>query len=157
MDKIDKDILNIIQTGFPMDTQPYALIGEKVGITEDEAFKRVVNLKESDIIRRIGATFDSKKLHFKSTLCATKVPEEKIEEVAKIVNRYPEVTHNYQRNHEYNLWFTLIAESTERIEQILSEICKDGGLDYVRNMPTKKMLKIKVDFQFKDEKDESRN
>lgn len=150
MDQIDRDILNIIQTGFPVDARPYAVIGEQVGLSEEEAYKRVTDMKEREVIRRIGATFDSRKLHFTSTLCAAKVPPERIEEVAAIVGTYPEVTHNYERKHLYNLWFTLIAESTERIEQILAEICEKAGVDEIRNMPAKKMFKIKVDFKFKE-------
>ncbi len=155
MDRQDRDILNLIQTGFPIAAQPYRVIGEKVGISEKEAFERVTKLKSADVIRRIGATFDSRKLHFKSTLCSAKVPAEKLEEVASIVSTYPEVTHNYERNHQYNLWFTVIAESAERIEEILAEVCEKGGIPEVRNMPATQMFKIKVNFKFKDKKDES--
>jgi DNA-binding Lrp family transcriptional regulator len=153
MEQIDRDILNIIQTGFPVDVHPYAVIGEKVGLSEEEAYKRVTGMKEREVIRRIGATFDSRKLSFTSTLCAAKVPQERIEEIAAIVGTYPEVTHNYERKHIYNLWFTLIAESTERIEQILAEICEKAGIDEIRNMPAIKMFKIKVDFKFKEKKE----
>lgn len=150
MDQTDRDILNIIQTGFPIESHPYKAIGEKVGIDEEEAHKRVIALYDSGVIRRIGASYDSAQLHFTSTLCSLKAPEEKIEEVAGIISEYPEVTHNYQRNHEYNVWFTLIAESKERIEQILSEISQKSGLNGIRNMPASIKFKIKVDFKFKD-------
>jgi len=150
MDKHDKDILNVIQTGFPVDASPYAVIGEQVGLTEQETFDRVMRMKRENVIRRIGATFDSRKLHFTSTLCAVKVPPEKIERVVEVINSFPEVTHNYERNHEYNVWFTLIAESQERIRQILDEICEKGGVENVRSMPAKKLFKIKVDFKFKN-------
>jgi len=153
MEQLDRDILNIIQTGFPVDAHPYAVIGKQVGLSEEETYKRVTDMKEREVIRRIGATFDSRKLHYTSTLCAAKVPQERIEEIAAIVGVYPEVTHNYERKHVYNLWFTLIAESTDRIEQILSEICEKAGLDEIRNMPAIKMFKIKVDFKFKDKKE----
>ena len=153
MDQLDKDILNIIQTGFPIEARPYAIIGEKVGLSEDEAYDRIMKLKEEKIIRRIGATFDSRKLHFTSTLCALICPPEKLEAVAKIVSSFPQVTHNYERAHTYNLWFTVIAESQEKLQAILDEISEKGGVDKVRSMPAKKLIKIKVDFKFKDKKE----
>ena len=153
MDQIDKEILNIIQTDFPVAARPYAVIGEKVGISEDDAFERIMRLKDEQIIRRIGATFDSRKLHFTSTLCALKCPPEKLEEVAAIVNGFPQVTHNYERNHAYNLWFTVIAESEEKLQAILDEISERGGVDKVRSMPASRIIKIKVDFRFKDKKE----
>ena len=152
MDQLDKDILNIIQTDFPLAAHPYAVIGERVGLSEDEAYDRIMRLKDEKIIRRIGATFDSRKLHFTSTLCALKCPPEKLEAVAAIVGSFPQVTHNYERNHTYNLWFTVIAESQERLQAILDEISERGGVDKVRSMPAKKLIKIKVDFKFKDKK-----
>lgn len=155
MDQLDKDILNIIQTGFPITARPYAVIGEQVGLSEDEAFDRIMKLREKNVIRRIGATFDSRKLHFTSTLCALKCPPEKLEEVAKIVSSFPQVTHNYERAHAYNLWFTVIAESEERLQAILDEISERGGVDKVRSMPAKKIIKIKVDFKFKDKKEKA--
>ena len=154
MDQKDKEILNFIQTGFPVDEHPYAVIGKEVGLSEEEAYDRVTKMKENQVIRRIGATFDSRKLHFTSTLCAAKVPPERIDEIAEIVSVYPEVTHNYERNHPYNIWFTLIAESTDRIEQILSEIKEKANIPEIRNMPAKHMFKIKVDFKFKDGREE---
>lgn len=150
MDSVDKKILNIIQTAFPVAPRPYEDIGAQIGVSEQEAFDRVTKLYEEKVIRRIGASYDSKQLHFTSTLCSLKAPEDKIEEVAKIISEYPEVTHNYQRNHEYNVWFTIIAESQERIEQILSEISQKSGLNGIRNMPASIKFKIKVDFNFKD-------
>ena len=153
MDQKDKEILNIIQTGFPIAARPYAEIGEKVGLSEDEAFERIMRLRDEKIIRRIGATFDSRKLHFTSTLCALKCPPEKLEAVAEIVSGFPQVTHNYERAHAYNLWFTVIAESEEKLQAILSEISERGGVDKVRSMPAKKLIKIKVDFKFKDKKE----
>jgi DNA-binding Lrp family transcriptional regulator len=150
LDNLDRSILNVIQSGFPVAPRPYEEIGRQTGLSEDEAFARVMNMKNNGIIRRIGASYDSRGLHFTSTLCSVKVPPEKIEQAVKVINRYPEVTHNYQRNHAYNVWFTLIAESKERIENILSEISAETGIGEIRNMPATKKFKIKVDFKFKN-------
>jgi DNA-binding Lrp family transcriptional regulator len=154
IDEIDKKILNIIQTGFPVAHAPYAEIGSKIGISEDEAFERVSAMQKGGIIRRIGASFDSRGLGWTSTLCAMKVPADKIVDVAKVVGRYPNVTHNYEREHVYNLWFTVIAPDQEEIKRILSEIERDSGYGPVRDMPMIKKFKIKVDFKFKEKKKE---
>ncbi len=153
MDDIDRKILNIIQTGFPVTEAPYEVIGEKVGVPEDEAFERVKALYDGKIIRRIGASFDSRGIGWTSTLCAMKVPKEHIEDVAKIVSAYPGVTHNYERNHEYNLWFTFIAPDLAAVEKGLKEIGDKSGFGPVRNMPMIKKFKIKVDFKFKEKKE----
>ena len=150
LDDIDKKILNVIQTGFPICHAPYAEIGEKVGLTEDEAFSRVEAMFDGEIIRRLGASFDSRGLGWTSTLCAMKVPADAIEEVAKVVSAYPHITHNYERGHEYNLWFTVIAPDADEVDRILREIEKDSGYGPVRNMPMLKKFKIKVDFKFKE-------
>jgi DNA-binding Lrp family transcriptional regulator len=78
------------------------------------------------------------------------VPPERIEEIARVISEYPEVTHNYERNHAYNIWFTVIAESKERIERILEEISAKTGVKGIRNMPATKKFKVKVDFKFKE-------
>ncbi len=150
LDNADKKILNVIQTGFPVVSRPYEAIGRQTELSEAEAFTRVMNMKKNGVIRRIGASYDSRGLHFTSTLCAVKVPPDKIEAVVAAINRYHEVTHNYERNHPYNVWFTVIAESKERIRQILAEITADTGVGDIRNMPALKNFKIKVDFKFKD-------
>lgn len=150
MDDTDKKILNIIQTRFPITAEPYETIGEQIGISGDDAFNRVKNLFDSGIIRRLGASFDSRGIGWTSTLCAMRVPPENIEEVAGVVGRYHGVTHNYQRNHEYNLWFTLIAPEEKDVDRTLREIERDSGHGPVRNMPMIKKFKIKVDFKFKE-------
>ena len=94
----------------------------------------------------IGATFDPRKLGFVSSLCAAKVPPDKIKEFVDVVNSYSGVTHNYERDNEYNIWFTFIDESMEDIENKLKEISKKSGIKDVRNLPTVRFFKIRVDF-----------
>jgi DNA-binding Lrp family transcriptional regulator len=148
MDETDKTILNIIQTDFPVDTKPFTLLAKRVGIGEDEVLKRVKKLKETGIIRRMGAVFDTRKLGFASTLCAARVSEEKLKKFVAIVNSYPGVTHNYRRNHEYNVWFTFMASTEEEIKQSLMEISKKTGITDILNMPAKRNFKIDVSFDF---------
>lgn len=148
MDEIDKTILNIIQTDFPVDIKPFDLLAKRVGIGEDEVLKRIKKLKETGIIRRIGAVFDTRKLGFASTLCAARVSEEKLKKFVEIVNSYPGVTHNYRRNHEYNVWFTFMASTEEEVKKSLTEISKKTGITDILNMPARRNFKIDVSFNF---------
>ncbi len=107
----------------------------------------LIGNKAEGIIRRIGGNFNSKSLNFTSTLCAAKVPEEKMDTFVQVVNRYPGVTHNYLRNHEYNVWFTFIAPNILYIDNALKEISKDSGVSEILNLPAVKTFKIKVDFE----------
>lgn len=145
MDAIDKKILDLIQTDFPIDPRPYARIGERFGLTEAEALARVRALKGQGIIRRIGANFQSRRLGWTSTLCAARVPEDKLESFTAEVNRHPGVTHNYLRQHMYNVWFTLIAPSVEKVRETLAEITAATGIE-ILNLPAVRTFKIKVDF-----------
>ena len=150
LDNIDKKILDIIQTNFPLDSNPYHIIGEQVGISAKEALDKVINLKKVGIIRRLGANFQSKKLGFRSTLCAAKVPQEKMELFVKEVNAKKGVTHNYLRDHTYNIWFTLIGPSWESVCKTLDDITAKTGIA-ILNLPAKKMYKIKVNFAMEEE------
>ena len=147
MDRIDRTILNKIQISFPLGLYPYKLIGDEAGITEDEAFKRVEALRNKGIIRRIGGIFNSRRLGYVSTLCAARVPEAKIPVLADLIKGITEITHNYLRHHhKYNMWFTIIASSQEKLEDILAEIKTDLGSDEVYSLPATKVFKIGVLF-----------
>ncbi|MGD9325976.1 MAG: Lrp/AsnC family transcriptional regulator, partial [Desulfobacterales bacterium] len=97
LDEIDKAIINRIQSNFPIASRPYLVLAEDLDLTEEEVLERVLRLKKTGIIRRIGGNFVPGKLGFVSTLCAARVPADKIDQFAEVVNRYPGVTHNYQR------------------------------------------------------------
>ena len=146
MDSVDRQLLDIIQTGFPLTPRPYADLGQMLGIGEEEALERVRGLKARKIIRRLGANFQSAKLGFRSTLCAAKVPEETLENFVAEVNRHTGVTHNYLRDHEYNVWFTCIGPSWEAVCELLDGVTRKTGIP-ILNLPAKRMYKIKVDFQ----------
>jgi DNA-binding Lrp family transcriptional regulator len=147
MDETDRNILNEIQSGFPIMSRPFQEIGARVGLTEEDVITRLKRLKRRGIIRRIGANFHSSRLDFTSTLCAAKVPQEKLDRFVRVVNRYPGVTHNYLRGHVYNVWFTFIAEEMDEIEKALKEIAEETGVEEIRNLPALKVFKIKVDFE----------
>ena len=147
MDKIDKKILNILQTRFPLVPEPFDAVGAELGISGEEVIERVKRLKEKGIIRRIGAVFESRSLGYTSTLCAARVPEEKIRTFADVVNSYPGVTHNYRRNNEYNVWFTFIAPDRKALEQALDEIQKKTGVEDILSLQAVKTYKINATFE----------
>lgn len=153
MDAIDKKILDLIQTDFPLDSRPYARIGEQFGLTEAEALARVRALKNKGIIRRIGANFQSRKLGWTSTLCAAQVPKDKLDQFVAEVNRHSGVTHNYLRLHAYNVWFTLIAPGVDKVREILADITAKTGIE-ILNLPAEKTFKIKVDFSMSENEHE---
>ena len=146
LDDTDRSILNRIQTRFPITLRPFKTIAEDLGLTEDDVIKRVRKLKEKGVIRRIGGNFVPEKVGFVSTLCAARVPEDAIDRFAAVVNRYSGVTHNYQRDHEVNIWFTFIAPSMEEIEANLYQIARETGVDEILNLPATRVFKIKAKF-----------
>ncbi len=150
LDIVDKKILDIIQSNFPLSSHPYKVIGDEVGVSEEEAFAKVMNLKKEKIIRRLGANFQSKKLGFFSTLCAAKVPEDKLELFIREVNAKKGVTHNYLRKHAYNVWFTLIGDSWDGMCATIADITAKTGVE-ILNLPATKLYKIRVDFAMQDE------
>jgi DNA-binding Lrp family transcriptional regulator len=146
VDEIDKKILNILQKEFPLEEQPFLIVGQRCGISEDETICRVTKMKEKGIIRRIGAVFDGAKLGRVSTLCAAHVAEEKIDSFVKIVNANKNVTHNYQRNHEYNIWFTVSAANTEELAEFLKEVKERTGVTDILDMRAVRTFKINASF-----------
>ncbi|MBN1383001.1 MAG: AsnC family transcriptional regulator [Deltaproteobacteria bacterium] len=148
MDAIDKKILNLIQKEFPVVPEPFKLLAEKISVTEDEVLERVKKLKEEGIIRRIGAVFDPKTLGFSSTLCAARVPEAAMKQFVETVNACPGVTHNYRRNHAYNVWFTFIAPSEDAIKQAIEDIKRRTGIKDIMTMKARRTFKINARFRF---------
>ena len=146
MDEIDKKILNILQKEFPLEEHPFFIIGERCGISEDEAIRRIKRMKEEGIIRRIGAVFEGKKLGRASTLCAARVPEEKIDGFVKVVNANKNVTHNYQRDNEYNIWFTVSAASAGELEKFLKKVKEKTGVTDILDMRAVRTFKINASF-----------
>ena len=147
IDEIDKKIINTIQTGFPIHKRPFKIIADKLCLEEDELIKRVDRLKNDNIIRRIGGNFSPDKLGYFSTLCAARVPGDKLDLFKKTVNAYPGVTHNYMREHNFNVWFTFIAASVEKIESSLAQISRDTGVDTILNLPATRVFKISANFK----------
>ena len=107
MDDIDEKILSELQNDFPLSRRPYDIIAERLGISVDELWAQIANLIDSGVIRRIGASIDSRKLGFVTTLAAIRVDPGAVEQAAAVIEKYPEITHCYQRSDPFNIWFTI--------------------------------------------------
>ena len=147
MDIQDRQLLNEIQTDFPVEPHPYRVLGDRIGMDETEVLSRITNLREEGIIRRMGASINSRRIGFVSTLLAARVPREKFDSFVEIVNSCPGVTHNYERRHEYNVWFTLIAQSEGEKKDIIRDLTVRTGIR-ILEFPAEKIFKIRVDFRF---------
>lgn len=147
MDAIDRKLLNLIQEDFPITAAPFAEVSARLGIGEVEVLDRIGRLRAEGIIRRIGAVFDLRKLGFVSTLCAARVPEEKMAAFVMTVNDCPGVTHNYRREHEYNVWFTLIAPDEDELSALLAGIKLKTGIDDILSLRAVRTFKINARFE----------
>jgi len=149
LDATDKRILNRIQSDFPITRNPFKTIADELDLTEADVLERVGRLKSTGIIRRIGGNFVPEKVGFVSTLCAAKVPADKIDHFAETVNAYPGVTHNYLRENDFNVWFTFIAPSRDIIKRNLADIKEKTGVSEILNLPATRVFKIKAKFKIK--------
>ena len=143
---LDDLILSRIQTGFPLSAHPYDVLADLFGVSSEAVQAATANLRERGIIRRIGATFDPSHLGYVSTLAALAAPENRIDDIADIVNGYDEVTHNYQRDDRHSLWFTVIAPSRQRVSEVLSAIESRSACGPVLDLPATRLFKIRVNF-----------
>jgi len=147
MNDIDKTLLNILQKEFPLTERPFLAVAKKCGLSEEEVIEHVQKLKEEGVIRRIGAVFDGGKLGRISTLCAGRVPEEKLDNFVSVVNDYSGVTHNYLRKNDYNVWFTVNAENEQDIDNFLTRLTAQTGVTDILKMRAVKTFKINATFE----------
>lgn len=144
LDAVDKKLLNDIQWVFPLVDRPYMEIAKKHGISEEDAMRRITGLKKLGLIRQINAIFDTRRLGYKSALVAFAVKPDKLDSVADKINEHPGVSHNYERNHEYNMWFTLAVPPGSDMKQDLDMMAALDGVIKYRVLPTLKLYKIGV-------------
>ena len=143
----DKQILNEVQRDIPLVSRPFAAIAKRLQMDEASLMERLVMLKEKGFLRRLGAYFDSDALGYKGALVALRVSPLYLMEVVGCVNQYPEVTHNYEREGEYNLWFTLQISSERQRRRLLDEIRVLRGVERILVLPSRKKYKVRVQFQ----------
>lgn len=144
--EMDKALLNAVQGDLPLASRPFAVLAERLGTDEEALLARLRALTEEGYVRRMGAYFQSEALGYQGSLVALEVEPAHIDEVASAVNRYPTVTHNYERNGDLNLWFTLQVASDREREDVLAAVAALPGVRRCLNLPSAKKYKICVQF-----------
>jgi siroheme decarboxylase len=149
LDELDKKLLNLMQGSFPLAQRPYAEVARLAAVPEDEVLLRVDRLIRERIIRQVTPIFDTRVLGYKSMLVAAKVDPEHPHRAAKLINAHPGVSHNYLRNHEFNLWFTIAVEPDSRLglDGTLEVLQRETGAESIRQLPTLRLFKIRMDLE----------
>ncbi len=144
LNDVDRELLNALQWDFPLTTRPFAHIGERLGISESETIDRCTRVKELGILRQLSAIFDTRALGYQSALIAAKIAAEDIDDGAALVSEHPGVSHNYKRNHDYNLWYTLAVPPGEDFDTHLEVLHRNSRATVTRKLPTITLYKIGV-------------
>ena len=149
LDDADKRLMNLLQSSFPLDPHPFAAVAAEAGLDLDDTLERTQRLLDERIIREITPIFDTRALGYSSMLVAAKVDPEYPHRAAQFINSHPGVTHNYLRNHDFNLWFTLAVEpdSTLGLDGTLDVMAAKTGAESIRQLPTLKLFKIRMDLE----------
>ncbi len=134
MDDIDRDIINHLQHGFPICDSPYQKVADELGLTEAELIERLEKFLSDGVLSRFGPMYHAETMGGALTLAALQVPEEQFDQIVDIINAFPEVAHNYARNHTLNMWFVIATETPERIIEVIQAIEDNTGLP-VYNLP----------------------
>lgn len=152
LDEVDKELLQSVQDEFPVSKSPWKRLAHRLNISEEETLARVQRLHREGVIRKIAPVLENREVWLNaSTLILMKVPKERIDEIAEVINSYDGVTHNYEREHEYNLWFTLTTSNEDELRRTLNEIkeaIKIPDTD-ILDLPVTRRFKIGVRYQFK--------
>jgi DNA-binding Lrp family transcriptional regulator len=149
LDGLDKRLLNLMQGSFPLDPRPYAGLARLAACSEDKVLRRVARLVRDRIIRQVTPIFDTRVLGYESMLVAAKVDPENPHRAAKIINSHPGVSHNYLRNHDFNLWFTIATEPDSQLglDGTLDVLQRETGAESIRQLPTIRLFKIRMDLE----------
>ncbi len=147
--ELDKRLLNLMQGSFPIEERPYRHVADRAGITEPEAIARVRELIQERIIRQVTPIFDTRALGYSSLLVAAKVDPDNPWRAANVIHQHPGVSHNYLRNHEFNIWFTIATEpdSPLGLDGTLEVLAREAGAQSVRQLPTLRLFKIRMDLE----------
>jgi siroheme decarboxylase len=149
LDDLDRKLLNLLQGRFPLAERPFAHVAELAEVDEDEVLRRTKRLVDGRIIRQVTPIFDTRVLGYSSMLVAAKVDPEHPWRAAKIINSHPGVSHNYLRNHDFNIWFTIATEPGSKLglEGTLDVLAELTGAESVRQLPTLRLFKIRMDLE----------
>ncbi|MSQ22860.1 MAG: Lrp/AsnC family transcriptional regulator [Dehalococcoidia bacterium] len=151
MELVDRQLLNIIQSSFPLVSKPFKAIGSQLDVPEEEVIRRVAALKKKNVVRQISAIFDTRRLGYKTCLVAARFPHGSLTRAAHHINEHPGVSHNYARNGYFNLWFTIAVPPGEVLEETVDRLAKETHAEAVRIMPTIRFFKIGVNFDMVEE------
>ena len=146
LDLKDRELLNTIQSSFPLVEEPFLQIAESLGLEESDVIRRIERMKAMNVVRQISAIFDTRRLGYKTMLIAMKFTPEDLDAAARVINQHPGVSHNYARNGQYNLWFTLAVAPDDSLEDTVARMADETGADGYRLMPTIRFFKIGVNF-----------
>jgi DNA-binding Lrp family transcriptional regulator len=141
---LDRELLNAVQWDFPLEPRPYAALGERLGMDEPEVRARVARVKELGVLRQLSAIFDTRALGYGSALVAAKIDPGRVDEAAAVISDHPGVSHNYKRNHAYNLWYTIAVPPGDSLEEHVDALHRESGALVTRRLPTLKLYKIGV-------------
>jgi DNA-binding Lrp family transcriptional regulator len=141
---LDRELLNAVQWDFPLEPRPYAALAERLGVSEPEVRARVAHVKDAGVLRQLSAIFDTRALGYGSSLVAAKIDPEHIDEAAEIISAHPGVSHNYKRNHAFNLWYTIAVPPGDSLEEHVDVLHRQSGATVTRRLPTLKLYKIGV-------------
>ena len=142
--ELDAELLNALQWDFPLDSRPYAALGDRLGLTEADVRGRIAAVKQSGVLRQLSAIYDTRALGYSSSLVAAKVDADRIDDAAAAINEHPGVSHNYKRNHAYNLWYTIAAPPGEDLTTHTDALAERSGCAVTRLLPTLQLYKIGV-------------
>ena len=145
----DTQLLNLIQSGLPLTPAPFADIARQLGSDERSVIERIDKLQERGLICRFGAFFDAESLGYKGRLVAARVAPEHLSAVALAINALPQLSHNDERDNDYNLWFTVQSRQEEEILRLIDMVAQMDGVEEVISMPTSERFKVNVEFQVK--------
>ncbi|HUI05515.1 MAG TPA: Lrp/AsnC family transcriptional regulator [Verrucomicrobiae bacterium] len=147
-DTVEVALLNQIQTEVPVAEHPFAELGRKIGATEEQVIQRLESLKSAGIIRQISAIFDTRSLGYASSLVGARVDPARVDEAAAVISQHPGVSHNYLRNHTFNLWYTIAVSPLSKLglEKTVEILHRESGAESTRLLPTLKLYKIGVKF-----------
>ena len=144
LDDLDRELLNAVQWDFPLEPRPFAILGERLGIDEDEVVARTEKVKEAGVLRQLSAIFDTRALGYSSALVAAKLDPDHIDDAAALISAHPGVSHNYKRNHDYNLWYTVAVPPGESLDEHVDVLHEESGARVTRKLPTLRLYKIGV-------------
>ena len=144
LDDLDRELLNAVQWDFPLEPRPFAVLAERLGVAEEIVRERVQKVKDAQVLRQLSAIFDTRALGYTSALVAAKVDADRIDDAAAAISAHPGVSHNYKRNHAYNLWYTVAVPPGESLDEHVDVLHRESGAFVTRKLPTLKLYKIGV-------------